>query len=151
TLTADIVGLVDALGEERATIVGHDWGSPVAWHCAQLRPDIFHAVALLSVAYLQPTWAGIRPTDAMKQRAGNGQFYQLYFQTPGIAEKELEADVDQTMRRLLYSASGDAPPEKRWRPLFGASEKYLDSMTLPETLPPWLTEQDLELFTAEFK
>jgi len=41
-LTGDIVGLVAALGEERAIVIGHDWGSPVAWHCALLRPDIFH-------------------------------------------------------------------------------------------------------------
>ena len=42
-LTGDIVGLVSALGEEKAIIVGHDWGAPVAWHCALLRPDIFYA------------------------------------------------------------------------------------------------------------
>ena len=50
-LVGDIVGLVHALSEDQAVIVGHDWGAPVAWHCALLRPDIFHAVALLSVPY----------------------------------------------------------------------------------------------------
>src|SRR5438477_6633096 len=51
-LTGDIVGLVQALGRDQAIIVGHDWGAPVAWSCALLRPDIFRAVALLSVPYL---------------------------------------------------------------------------------------------------
>jgi pimeloyl-ACP methyl ester carboxylesterase len=37
-LTADMVGLVEALGEEKAVVIGHDWGAPVAWHCALLRP-----------------------------------------------------------------------------------------------------------------
>lgn len=150
-LTGDVVGLVHALNEEQAAIVGHDWGAPVAWHCALLRPDIFHAVALLSVPYLRRSWADIRPTDAMKLMAGEKQFYQLYFQEPGKAEGELEADIRKTMRIFLCSASGDAPPEKRWRFLFDKSEKLLDSVTLPETLPAWLTEQDIDFFTREFE
>ncbi len=150
-LTADIVGLINALGDERATIVGHDWGAPVAWHCALLRPDLFQAVALLSVPYRRRSWADIRPTDAMKRIAGENHFYQLYFQEPGKAEAELEADIRKTIRMLLYSASGDAPPEKRWRFLFGKSEKLLDSCALPETLPAWLTERDIDFFTSEFE
>jgi pimeloyl-ACP methyl ester carboxylesterase len=149
-LTADIVGLVQALGEERAIIVGHDWGAVVAWHCALLRPDIFQAIALLSVPYLRGSWKDRRPTEVMRFLAGEYQFYQLYFQEPGQAEAELEADVHQTMRLLLYSASGNPPPEKRWRLLFGPSEKLLDTCTLPETLPAWLTEQDIDFFAGEF-
>ena len=100
-LSGDIIGLVDAVGETEAVIVGHDWGAAVAWHCALLRPDIFRAVVLLSVPYLQRSWADIRPTEAMKQMAGDKQFYQLYFQEPGKAESELEADVRKTMLMSL--------------------------------------------------
>ena len=50
-LSGDIIGLLDALGETVAVIVGHDWGAPVAWHCVLLRPDIFRAVVLMSVPY----------------------------------------------------------------------------------------------------
>jgi pimeloyl-ACP methyl ester carboxylesterase len=150
-LTGDIVGLVQALGKERAIIVGHDWGAPVAWHCALLRPDIFEAVVLLSVPYLPRSWEVLRPTEVMRHMAGEQEFYQLYFQEPGVAEADLEADVRSTMRMFLYSASGDAPPEKRWRFLFGKSERFLDTGTLPETLPDWLTEQDLDVFTGEFE
>ena len=77
-LTGDMVGLVQAVGEERAVIIGHDWGAPVAWFCALLRPDIFHAIGSLSVPY-RPR-ADIRPTEAMKLIAGEQQFYQQYFQ-----------------------------------------------------------------------
>ena len=45
----DMVALVEALGEKQAIIVGHDWGAPVAWHAALFRPDLFKAVAGLSV------------------------------------------------------------------------------------------------------
>jgi len=150
-LTSDIVGLVHALGEEQAIIVGHDWGCPVAWHCALFRPDIFHAIALLSVPYSPGSWEDIRPTEAMKQMAGEQEFYQLYFQEPGKAEAELKADVRKTMRMFLYSASGDPPPEKRWRFLFSKSEKLLDTGAQPDTLPSWLTEQDIDFFTKEFE
>jgi pimeloyl-ACP methyl ester carboxylesterase len=150
-LTGDIVGLVHALGEDRAVIVGHDWGAPVAWHCALLRPVIFHALILLSAPYLPGSWESIPPTDAMKQMAGDKEFYQLYFQEPGKAEKELEEDVRKTMLTFLYSASGDPPPEKRWRFLFSKSERFIDTGFLPDSLPAWLTDQDVELFTEEFQ
>lgn len=149
-LTADIVGLVQALGHDQAVVVGHDWGSPVAWTCALLRPDVFRAVALLSVPYLQRNWHDPRPTDLMRMIAGAGEFYQLYFQEPGRAETDLGADVRRTMTLMLYGASGDAPPEKRWRPVFPKGERPLDAGAMPDRLPAWLTEADLDFFTAEF-
>src|ERR1044071_6658016 len=105
-LVGDMVGLLDALGEPSAVIAGHDWGAPVAWHAALLRPDRFRAVIGLSVPY----WPRrpVRPTTAMPQ-TDDALFYQLYFQTPGVAEAELERDVRLTIRRVLYSASGDGP------------------------------------------
>lgn len=150
-LTADIVGLVHALGQEQATIVGHDWGAPVAWHCALLRPDMFPALALFSVPYMQRAWTDSRPTDAMKLMVGEQyNFYQLYFQEPGKAEAELEADVRRSLLGFLYSASGDPPPEQRWRYLFNRTETLLDTITVPATLPQWLTEEDLDFFVQEF-
>ncbi|MCJ7772105.1 MAG: alpha/beta hydrolase, partial [Desulfobacterales bacterium] len=125
-LVGDIVGLVHALGEEKAVIVGHDWGAPVAWHCALLRPDIFHSLILLSVPYSPRSWNSIRPVEAMKNMAGDFEFYIVYFQEPGKVEKEMEANVRETMIKALYSASGDPPPEKRWKFLFSKEEKFSD-------------------------
>ena len=88
-LTGDMVGVVDALGADQAVVVGHDWGAPVAWHCALFRPDRFRGVAALSVPF-RPR-ARVRPTTAMPQTE-RSLFYQLYFQTPGVAEAELERD-----------------------------------------------------------
>jgi hypothetical protein len=56
----------------------------------------------------------------------------------------------QELLGSLYSASGDPPPEKRWRFLFGKDEMLLSTASEPDTLPAWLTEQDVEAFTAEF-
>jgi len=108
-LVGDMVSLLDALGADQAVIAGHDWGAPVAWHAALLRPERFRAVIGLSVPY-RPRGT-VRPTTVMPQN-DNAVFYQLYFQTPGLAETELERDVGRTIRGILYSAAGDATPRE---------------------------------------
>src|SRR5262245_24446691 len=82
-LVGDMVGLVDALGEKTAVIAGHDWGAPVAWHSALLRPDVFRGIIALSVPFRPRT--PVRPSTVMPQ-TDDKVFYQLYFQTPGVAE-----------------------------------------------------------------
>jgi pimeloyl-ACP methyl ester carboxylesterase len=150
-LVGDIVGLIKALGEEKAVIVGHDWGAHVAWHCALLRPDLFPAVVALSVPFLPRLGGKIPPTEIMKNMSGEQVFYQVYFQEPGRAEADMEADVRSTMRMILYSLSGNPPPEKRWRFMLAKSEKALDASSMPDVLPPWLTEQDVDFFAREFR
>jgi len=147
-LVGDVVGLVQGLSEKQAVVVGHDWGATIAAHCALLRPDIFRAVALLSVPYVPR--AAAPPTELMRRIAGDRQFYQLYFQEPGRAEAELEADVRRSLAMMLYSASGDAPPEDRWRFLFDQNETMLDTVRMPERLPDWLTELDLNFAADEY-
>lgn len=149
-LAGDIVGLVHALGEERATIVGHDWGAPVAWTCALVRPDIFHSLCLLSVPYRHTFLEGPRPTDAMRARFGDRQFYVLYFQDVGPPEREFESDVRSGLLKAFYSLSGDAPPEKRWQFVFDRSKRFIDTLSLPEALPSWLKPEELDFFAQEF-
>ena len=85
---ADNVGVLDALGVDEAVVVGHDWGAPIAWTSALLRPDRFRAVVGLSVPWAPPT--GRRPLEAFRSLAGDQQFYIEYFQQPGVAEAEIE-------------------------------------------------------------
>jgi pimeloyl-ACP methyl ester carboxylesterase len=145
-LVGDMVGLVGALGETSAVIAGHDWGAPVAWHAALLRPDRFRAVIGLSVPF-RPR-GSVRPTAVMPQ-TDEAIFYQLYFQTPGVAEAELERDVRATMRRLAYSGSGNAP-ERGNVAMVRRGGGFLDHTTDPETLPPWLTGADIDFYAGEF-
>ena len=149
-LVGDIVGLLDALDAEQAAIAGHDWGAPVAWNASVLRPDRFRGVIGLSVPH--NAWAGsIPPTEGMKRRFGDRFFYQLYFQEPGKAEAELEADVRRSMRMLLYSASGDSPPGGGLGSL-PKTATFLEGLSDPGAdLPAWLREADLDFFTAEFE
>ena len=146
-LVGDMVGLLDALGEQRAVIVGHDWGALVAWNAALMRPDRFRAVVGMSVPY-HPRGA-VSMLQALRQAAGEN-FYMAYFQKPGVAETALERDVRSTMLGILYSASGDAPPAQRWRPVL-PSGNLRSAQRGPETLPAWLSEQDLDAYVSEFQ
>ncbi|MGE5595864.1 MAG: alpha/beta fold hydrolase [Hyphomicrobiales bacterium] len=148
-LVGDIVGLLDALGEETAVIAGHDWGAPVAWNSGLLRPDRFRAVIGLSVPYAPR--GSMRPTDAMKMMAGDNFFYILYFQRPGIAEAELSADVRKTMRAFLYSASGDPEPGTLFRPM-PKDRPFLDWCADPgPDWHTWLSPEDLDFYVKEFE
>jgi pimeloyl-ACP methyl ester carboxylesterase len=152
-LVGDMVGLLDAFGAESAVIAGHDWGAPVAWHSALLRPDRFRGVIGLSVPF-RPR-VPVRPTSAMPQ-SDDALFYQLYFQTPGVAEAEFGRDIRLTIRSVLCSLSGDAPRRK----VSGAGTDaigmvsrqggFLASLATPTSLPRWLTEADVEFYAGEF-
>ena len=151
-LVGDLVGLLDALGAPTAVIAGHDWGAPVAWTAAMVRPDRFRAVIGLSVPFI-PRGAA-RPTTVMP-RTDDAIFYQLYFQKPGVAEAELERDVRASIRTILYWGSGDA----RAKPVAVGSGTigmvphgggFLGTRDVPATLPSWLTDADVDFYAGEF-
>ncbi|CAB4581110.1 MAG: alpha/beta fold hydrolase [Actinobacteria bacterium] len=151
-LVADNVGLVAALGERTATIIGHDWGAPIAWNSAMLRPDVFTAVAGLSVPFAPP--GEVRPSVAMRAMAGDEEFYVEYFQEPGRAEAEIEADVRGWLLGFMFSGSGDAPPPDLTKGTIATiprGARMRDRFSFPDTLPAWLTEDDLEVYTSEFE
>jgi pimeloyl-ACP methyl ester carboxylesterase len=145
-LVGDMVGVVRALGQSQAVISGHDWGAPVAWHAALLRPDVFRAVIGLSVPF-RPRGA-VRPTTMMP-KTDDAMFYQLYFQTPGVAEAELARDVRSTMRRLAYTGSG-AVEGGGGIFMVPRDGGFLTHTVDPEKLPAWLSEADIDFYTAEF-
>ncbi len=152
-LVGDMVALVPALGAKDAVVVGHDWGAPVAWTAALLRPDVFCGVVALSVPFF-PRGVG-SPTAAMP-RTEKSQFYMLYFQEPGVAEAEFERDPRATHGKLLFGGSGDAPP----RQTDGSPDSaigmvprdggFLSRRAAPERLPAWLTEEDIDVYAGEF-
>ncbi len=153
-LVGDMVGLLDALGAESAVIAGHDWGAPVAWHAALLRPDRFRAVIGLSVPY-RPR-GPVRPTTVMPQ-TDDALFYQLYFQKPGVAETEFERDVRFSVRSFLYAGSGDVPRRDSTSSppapvgMVPRSGEFLSRTLESSPLPSWLTEVDIDFYAQEFE
>src|SRR5204862_7706376 len=80
------------------------------------------------------------------------RFYQIYFQTPGIAEAELERDVHHTMKTTLFALSGDVAVESSVSVTMLPNEGgWLDGKPKTEALPAWLTDNDLEFFVEEYK
>jgi len=146
-LAADMAGIVDEVGADQAVIVGHDWGSLVAWHAALLHPDRFRAVAALSVPYFGlPQEA---PTKIWKQRHGDRFYYILYHQEPGVAEAEYDATPEGLLRMLYSSPATPRPP-----PVITDQHKdaggWIGRWGIPKALPQWLSEDDLDYYVGEF-
>jgi pimeloyl-ACP methyl ester carboxylesterase len=156
-LVGDLVGIVEALEEEQAILVGHDWGGLLAWHAALLRPDRFPALVAISSPYtprgpLYGPRSRVKPSEVWQQRWGDQFFYQTAMLVPGRAEGEYSRDVRATLLRMLYGLSADALPEQRWHPILpDVQSTLLNSAGRPETLPPWLSEADLDLYTVEYE
>jgi pimeloyl-ACP methyl ester carboxylesterase len=148
---ADNLGVVAALEHDNAVIVGHDWGSPIAATSALLRPDVFRAVALLSVPWSPPS--STRPTDAFRRMGGDEEFYINYFQQPGRAEVEIEEDVRLWLLGFYIGASGQGvrPADGGTLATVPAGGRLKDRFVIPEALPSWLTEEDLEVYVGEFE
>ena len=148
-IVRDIAGLAKALQPDApAILVGHDWGAPIVWNSALTKPDRFSAVAGMSVPF-----AGIpqRPfTEVFREHfTSKGKFfYQEYFQEPGVAEAEAEANPRRFIETMMYSISGDVPPGDYWDKPLGAT--FLEGLPAPVPVP-WLTETDLDFYEGEFR
>lgn len=147
-IMADLIGLIDTMGEERAILIGHDWGASICWNTAALHAERVSAVAALSVPYRKR--AEVSHIEIWRKLYAGKFFYQLYFQEEGVVEAELEADVRTALRKIYYSISGDAPSLDSWfdRPVEGG---MLDPMTDPSPFPAWMTAEDLDYFVAAFE
>jgi len=146
-MVGDIVGLVAALGEQQAVVIGHDWGAPVAWSCAMMRPDVFPRVIAMSVPH-RPR--GPAAPIAILRKQGLYNYYWCYFQTPGVAEAEFERDVSVTLRKIIYGVSGDAPIDRESPLMVPEGHGFIDHLRVPEKLPEWMSEEDLAVFVAEY-
>lgn len=144
-LVGDMVGLVIALGEKRATIIGHDWGAAVAWNTALLRPDVFPAVVAFSVPYRQ---RGSEPPLRALRRSGLYTYYWLYYQDPGVADAEYDRDPKTTLRKTFYTLSGDAPHSDVNPRILQPGKGALDSLLDPPHSLSWLTEADLDYMAS---
>jgi pimeloyl-ACP methyl ester carboxylesterase len=128
-VSGDLTALLDRLHEQRATLVGHDWGATVAWQLALERPDRVAAVIGLSVPFGPRAPA---PPISLLRRALGDDFYIIWFQEPGVAEEALERDI----RRTLTTS-------RAWTATWGEGDDQ-------PPLPAWMTEEDLEVYVDAF-
>src|SRR5262245_18182682 len=147
-MCADVAGLIEALGEDRAILIGHDWGAPIVWNTALFHPEKVRAVAGLSVPHLG---RGPMPrVELFRKIYKNRFFYQLYFQTPGVAEAEFEAALRTSLRKIYYSAAGERL-KSATRVDKPADARMLDGLTDPDPFPAWLTADDLDYYVEQFR
>jgi pimeloyl-ACP methyl ester carboxylesterase len=155
-MVGDVVGVVSAYGAHEAVVIGHDWGAMVAWYCGLMRPDVFRAVAALSVPYRPPMTLpeGITMNDVMRDAAGDREYYRLYFQEPGVAEAALQSNLERTLRGFLYTWSGDIVRDgihrSGWDGHFPKDQSFLAQLVQPKELPSWLTVEDLAFYVSQF-
>ena len=148
-IAGDLIGIADFLSPEQPVVlIGHDWGAPIVWNTAFMHPSRVRAVAGLSVPF---SGAPARPfTEVFREHfTSQGRFfYQEYFQEPGVAEAEAEANPRDFVERMMYSISGDVPPADYWSKPAGAT--FLEGLPDPQPVP-WLSTADLDYYEAEFK
>jgi pimeloyl-ACP methyl ester carboxylesterase len=150
-MVADVAGLIEVLSPDApAVIIGHDWGAPIVWNTALIRPDRVRAVAGLSVPYMGVASRSFSETIDEVFTSRGRFFYQHYFQKEGVAEAEMEADVRGALRRFYYAISGDAP-DGTWPLDKPVSATLLDRLPDPDPFPAWLTAADLDYFVGEFE
>jgi len=148
-LTDDLVGLLDDIGAERAVFVGHDWGAMVAWHLVLLHPQRVAGVMGLSVPFVPRPAAP--PTELMRAIFAGRFFYFLYFQEPGVADADLAADTGETMRRMLAGLQVDHADGGELSGLSAPDGTgFVDRLPPVPTLPDWLSQEELDHYTAEF-
>jgi pimeloyl-ACP methyl ester carboxylesterase len=131
-LAGDMVGLINAIGTGPAIIAGHDWGAWIAANAALLRPDLFRAVALLSVPYV-PRRA-VNQTQWEAQQYPGKVFYQAMLRSP-MAEHYFKSNIRAVLLNALWGGSGDAPPEARWKPVRDPDDPLVAPTLAPACLP----------------
>lgn len=148
-ILADILGLIDQMGEDRAVLVGHDWGAILAWQFALLAPDRFRALVGMSVPYWGRGSVSVAQT---LRRAFRDNFnYILYFQEPGVADAEFDADP-RGILAPMYAGSGRGTPGEQPKitdPAMSAGG-MIDRLVQPRSLPEWLTPADLDTYVEAF-
>lgn len=147
-LAGDMVALAAALGAERAAIIGHDWGAAVAWQAALFRPDLFPAVAALSVPFRA---RGKAAPLASLRAAGMTRFYWFYFQTPGRAEAEFARDLEGTFRRLFATGARVAAATAGAALDIPEDGGFLDKLPDPGTPPPWIDSETFAAFAMTYR
>jgi len=130
-LCGDLCGLLDAVGEESAVFVGHDWGANAVWSLSLLHPERVRAVAGLSVPFVPR--AAAPPLPIMRRHLGE-DFYIVWFQQPGVADAALAKDVRRTLTTSrVWTADWAAEESSRPR------------------RPDWLSEEELAVYVDAFE
>jgi pimeloyl-ACP methyl ester carboxylesterase len=105
-LVGDVIGLLDRLGIETATVVGHDWGSIVGWTTAIVHPERVSRVVSLNVPY-RGACIGFPTTDVIREKLADRFGYVLMFQDEGVVEAMFGADPEAWLQGVFAMVAGN--------------------------------------------
>jgi pimeloyl-ACP methyl ester carboxylesterase len=121
-LAGDVAGLIEALGEPRAHVVGHDWGAVVAWATAMLHPDRVDRLAILNVPHPERMLRALRtPRQLLRS------WYVFFFQLPWVPETLMRLGGRRGLRRTYGDARAGAFTDEDL-------ERYAETLLAPGAL-----------------
>lgn len=148
-LTADLVGLLDDTGARRAVWVGQDLGGMVVWAAAHLHPD--RVAGIVGLNFPPVPRGKLPPTQAYRKMVGDSFLYMLYFQQPGIADAELDADPARTLRRMIsFDLQSLTDPDVAIRMTTPGPIGFIDRLPEPGEPPNWLSASEFDYYVTEF-
>ncbi|KAI3712859.1 hypothetical protein L1987_71427 [Smallanthus sonchifolius] len=142
-IVADLIGLLDHFNQQKVFVVGHDWGATAAWHLSLFRPDRVKGMVAMCVPFF-PRDPYIKPTLFFKQSFGD-DLYINQFQEAGRAERSFaKYDHLTVIKKFLLINQTDVLIAPR-------GMEIIDDMEIPSQLPPWITEQELQIYADKFQ
>ncbi len=145
---ADLMGLLDDLGEDKAVFVGLDFGAALVWELALRAPERVRAVIVCNNPFVGR--GRRRPSELWAKMAESHFLHLHYFQTPGPADDELNANPRRFLSSIYHALSGAYHYLDIWQ-VASAGDSYLE--VLPQAPPhpwSWMTNQEFEVFVSEF-
>ncbi|GAA6129979.1 alpha/beta fold hydrolase [Halopseudomonas sabulinigri] len=137
-----------ASGDQPILLIGHDWGAINCWQFVQRHPERVSRLINMSVP-LRPV-ADQPPIEFLREYFGDDFFYQIYFQEPGVAEGEFDADPEGILRALYCS-----PDTPREPPLLGRSTKegggWIGRLGKPTEQPSWVKDEALSYYIEAYR
>ena len=147
TLIADVHGLLDALSLDSAVLAGHDWGSLLLWHMAQVAPERIDGLIQLNIPHYPRL--PIDPIEVFRQRLGD-DFYIVNFQDSREADKALAADTRHTFSMMMRR-------NQITREQFEQLPESMKSLSLIKAVAresssgaPLLSDEELDYFASAF-
>ena len=165
----DVLGVLDALGAEKAVFVGHDFGAQQVCNLAVRHPERVAGVVIMACPYDYDLagragngrkatadqrgmeWGGgMRPSEAFALAAEQHFLHLHYFQAIGPAEAEMGKQPGEVLKRLFWALSGGGNYKDYVNhPSEGTG--YLDVLAPAPALPwSWMTEADMQHIIDEF-
>jgi pimeloyl-ACP methyl ester carboxylesterase len=118
-LSGDVDGLIRALGEESAHVVGHDWGAVVAWDFAMRFPKRVKRLAILNVPHPQVMLRALLRSPAQMRKS----WYIFFFQLPVLPELLVRKNDYEMLRKSLAAGRLVRPPPEEIEPYVDAARR----------------------------